>query len=78
MNGFRNGTYYFNTIETNYNADSPAKKEAIRKQATELGLITEPVADEKFIRVLRRSFDPNDAVKTRNFKTLADFSSQAP
>lgn len=71
------GTNYFNTIETNYNTGSPSTKESIRKQATELGLITGPVADEKFIKVLRRSFDANDPVIMQKFQTLADFCSQA-
>jgi hypothetical protein len=46
--------------------------------ALDLGLISEAVADGTFIKVLRRSFDPNDAVITQNFKTLADFSSRNP
>jgi hypothetical protein len=72
------GTNYFDTIETNYNAGSPAKRDSIRKMALDLGLINEAVADGTFIKVLRRSFDPNDAVITQNFKTLADFSSRKP
>jgi hypothetical protein len=75
---FDAGTSSFDTIEMNYNAGSTAKREAIQKRAIEQGLIAAPVAEGKFIRVLRRSFDANDPVVTKKFQTLADFSSQTP
>jgi hypothetical protein len=78
MKRINEGTDYANTIETNYNAGSPSKKEAIRKQALELGLITGPVADEKFINKLRQAFDATKAEVTQKFKTLAEFSSRTP
>ena len=75
---FDEGTDYFNTIETNYNAGSSARKESVRQKALELGLISGAVPDEKFINKLRQAFDANDAEVTGKFKTLAEFSSRAP
>ena len=75
---FDAGTGSFDTIEMNYKAGSTAKREAIQKRAIELDLIAAPVAEAKFIRVLRRSFDANDPVITEKFQALANFSSQTP
>ena len=76
--GFATSTNAFDTIETNYNRANEAKKAAIRQKALDLGLISSPVADEKFIRALRRSVDANDPVITQKFQTLADFTATAP
>ena len=75
---FDAGTGSFDTIEMNYKAGSTAKREAIQKRAIELDLIAAPVAEAKFIRVLRRSFDANDPAITQKFQTLAASSSQNP
>jgi len=69
-------TNSFDTIEGNYAAASDPKKTAIHQKAIELGLISGPVAGDKFIKVLRRAVDANDPVVTKKFQTLAEFSSQ--
>lgn len=75
---FNAGTNCFNTIETNYSTGSSAKKEAIRNRATALGLVTGPVPEGNFIRLLRRSFDATDPVIMQKFQTLADFCTRSP
>ncbi len=75
---FAAGTNYFSLIEANYNSGSTAKQEAIRTRATGLNLVSGPVTDDTFIRVLRRSFDATDPVILQKFQSLAEFSAQTP
>jgi hypothetical protein len=75
---FAASTNAFDVIETNYAAANNVKKSAIRQKALDLGLISNPVADEKFIKVLRRSVDAADPVMTQKFQTLAGFSASTP
>jgi hypothetical protein len=75
---WKGSTNAFDTIEANYATASPVKKDAIRKRAAELGLIVGEVSEDKFIKILRRSVDGNDAAITQKFRQLADFSVQTP
>lgn len=68
----------FKQIETAYAAASTERKSAIHQKALELGLLTTPVAEDKFIRTLRRGVDANNAAVTARFKALAEFCAQSP
>lgn len=76
--GFVDQTACFNLVKTNYNAAAPDRRLAIRNQAAQLGLVSGTVADEAFIKELRRSVGAEDTPLSQKFKDLADFSAQTP
>lgn len=72
-------TRYFNTVKANFNEPADAdKKAAIQQKAVDLGLISAPVADDKFTKSLRRMVDATRPEIVQKFKTLAEYSSDAP
>jgi hypothetical protein len=70
--------YDFDRIEVNYRAGSAVRKREIRDQALALGLLQEPATEENFIKMLRRSFDASSDAIIQKFRSLAQFSAQAP
>jgi hypothetical protein len=66
----------FARIQSAYTRADVNKRAAIRQKALDLGLLTEPVDDQQFIRTLRRSVDATKPEVTESLNALADFSEQ--